>query len=766
MEDQVKIYQDIANNMQVGLHVYHLEDPDDDSTLRMVVTNPAAAVHTGLTEEEVVGKTLDESFPNLWGTNHPQRYAEVARSGKALEFEDTYYTDDKIVNAAFAVKVYPLPKNCVGVIFENITKRKQAEEALCESEKRYRGLMLSLEAGIVVHAPDSSIIMNNNRASELLGLTDEQLKGKTAIDSAWKFVNVDNTPLAFEEYPVNLIIKLKKPIKNKVYGIYRPDKNEIGWVTVNGFPLVDNSGSISEIVISFIDITEQKQAEETLRQNRNMLDSILNTIPQSVFWKDRDSKFLGCNAQFANAVGLQSTGDIIGKTDFDLPWPKEEAEAYRSDDCFVMDNNAPKPHIIEPLQQADGSRLWIDTTKIPLLDDKACVYGVLGVYEDITERKQAEEKVVSTNKMLELVMNNIPQYIFWKDRNSVYLGCNKNQAKVAGLNSPEEIVGKTDFDLPWKKEEAEFFRECDQRVMNSGVGEYHIIEPQFQSDGKQAWLDTNKVPLFDLEGNVIGILGTYEDISDRKQAEQEIRTLNEDLEQRVRERTAQIEAANRELDAFAHSASHDLRGPLNRICGFSEALLEDHSAQLDLQGKDYLQRISNSSQQMGELIDDLLKLSRVSQYQISHEPVELSALVNVCLKELQAREPDRQVETVITPGLVAEADTALMRIALENLLNNAWKFSAGEELSRIEFGNTAQEGKEVYFIRDNGVGFDMKYAEKLFTAFQRLHDAQKYPGTGIGLSIVSRIISRHGGKVWVEGEVGKGACFYFTLPEL
>lgn len=291
------------------------------------------------------------------------------------------------------------------------------------------------------------------------------------------------------------------------------------------------------------------------------------------------------------------------------------------------------------------------------------------------------------------------------------------------------------------------------------MGVYH---PQKQ---EHVWLSINATPLFmPGETKPYQVYATFDDITDRKKAEVEIRILNEELEERVKERTAQLETANRELDAFTHSASHDLRGPLNRISGFSNALLEDHSAQLDPQGKDYLQRITNSSRQMGELIDDLLKLSRVSQHEINHEPVELSALVNICLKELQAREPDRQVETVITPGLVAEADTALMRIALENLLNNAWKFSAGEELSRIEFGNTTQEGNEVYFIRDNGVGFGMKHAEKIFTAFQRLHDAQKYPGTGIGLSIVSRIIKRHGGEIWVKGEAGKGACFYFTLP--
>ncbi|MGM0651296.1 MAG: PAS domain-containing sensor histidine kinase, partial [Bacillota bacterium] len=267
----------------------------------------------------------------------------------------------------------------------------------------------------------------------------------------------------------------------------------------------------------------------------------------------------------------------------------------------------------------------------------------------------------------------------------------------------------------------------------------------------------------DETGNALRVHGIIQDITDRKRADEALRAFNDELEERVRERTVQLEAANRELDAFTHSASHDLRSPLNRISGFSNALLEDCSDQLDPQSRDYLQRINSSCEHMKLLIDDLLKLSRVSQMQVSREPVELSVLANIYLKELMDSEPNRQAEIVNTPGLVVEGDTALLRIALENLLGNAWKYTGGKEKARIEFGSMVQDEKEVYYIRDNGTGFDMKHAEKIFTAFQRLHDSKKYPGTGIGLSIVSRIISRHGGEIWAEGEPGKGACFFFTL---
>jgi PAS domain S-box-containing protein len=321
---------------------------------------------------------------------------------------------------------------------------------------------------------------------------------------------------------------------------------------------------------------------------------------------------------------------------------------------------------------------------------------------------------------------------------------------------------QTFMDATYDADKPAVFAEFEKYVNGGKFDlEYRLVRP----GGDIRWVRAQSFPVLNEDGTVIRHTGIAVDITELKQAEEEIRKLNEELEERVRNRTAQLEAANRELDAFAYSTSHDLRGPLNRISGFSKALLEDYTDQLDYQGKDYLQRISNSSQHLGELVDDLLKLSRVSQQQINREPVEISVLVNIYLKELQAREPDRQVEAAITPGLVVEGDTALLRIALENLLNNAWKFSAGKNPARIEFGSKVQEGKEVFYIRDNGTGFDMKHAEKLFTAFQRLHDAKTYPGTGIGLSIVSRIIKRHGGEIWARGEEGMGACFYFTCPK-
>ncbi|MBI2358455.1 MAG: response regulator [Deltaproteobacteria bacterium] len=234
-------------------------------------------------------------------------------------------------------------------------------------------------------------------------------------------------------------------------------------------------------------------------------------------------------------------------------------------------------------------------------------------------------------------------------------------------------------------------------------------------------------------------------------------------EEALAERSTALEAANRELEAFSYSVSHDLRAPLRSIDGFSQALLEDYAEKLDEQGKDYLTRIRASSQQMGELIDALLNLSRVVRAEIHREAVNLSEMAKELAAELKQREPRRQVEFAIQGGLEVKGDPQLLRAVLENLFSNAWKFTSKHPRARIEFGLTQHDGKQTYFVRDDGAGFDMTYKAKLFGAFQRLHKAAEFDGTGVGLATVQRIVRRHGGEIWAEGEVEKGATFYFTL---
>jgi light-regulated signal transduction histidine kinase (bacteriophytochrome) len=278
-----------------------------------------------------------------------------------------------------------------------------------------------------------------------------------------------------------------------------------------------------------------------------------------------------------------------------------------------------------------------------------------------------------------------------------------------------------------------------------------------RKDGSEFPVEISLSPLELEEGLLVS--AAIRDVTQRKLTEESIRKLNDDL----RQRATQLEAANKELEAFAYSVSHDLRAPLRTIDGFSLALIEDFANQLPDEGHNYLMRIRTAAQRMAQLIDDLLNLSRVSRAPIEPVTVNLSSLAHNIIRELQQTQPERIVEVMIAVDLMARADQRLMRMVLENLLSNAWKFTSKQEYARIEFGIQETDRQPAYFVKDNGAGFDMMYADKLFGTFQRLHANSEFPGIGIGLAIVQRIMHRHGGRVWAEGKVDKGATFYFTL---
>ncbi len=284
--------------------------------------------------------------------------------------------------------------------------------------------------------------------------------------------------------------------------------------------------------------------------------------------------------------------------------------------------------------------------------------------------------------------------------------------------------------------------------------------------GKRLWIKITAVPLSGERAD--GGFRAYtalENVTEQIQAERQLQQLNAELEQRVHDRTTALEKLNDELDAFIYSVSHDLRSPLRRIDGFSRLLLDEYGEKLDATGFDYINRIRYSTLRLDDLIEDLLKLSRVTRQDLSYEPIELSVLVRIYAKILQERDPHRSADIRIKPDLYVKGDTALLRIAIENLLDNAWKFTSQKDHTLIEFGSTVEDERLLFFIKDNGAGFDNSYAEKLFKPFQRLHSEKDFPGTGVGLSIVSRIIKRHGGEIWADGAPGNGAVFYIYLPK-
>jgi PAS domain S-box-containing protein len=381
--------------------------------------------------------------------------------------------------------------------------------------------------------------------------------------------------------------------------------------------------------------------------------------------------------------------------------------------------------------------------------------AILGTLLDITERKQAEEKLAEERNLLRTLIDSMPDVIFTKDLQGRLGISNAAHVRFTGASSEAELVGKTAFDL-FPAEVAEVYHRDDNEVLTSGQPIFDRAEPCVTREGRDLWLMTTKVPLRDHTGAITGLVGVSRDITDQKQAEEKIRQLNAELEQRVIERTA-------ELEAFSYSVSHDLRAPLRAMGGFTRMIQEDHGAQLPDEVLRKLERIHLNAVKMGQLIDGLLAFSRLSRQQLTKRTVQPAVMVNRVLDDLHGEREGRNVEIRTGDLPVCQADPTLLQQVFMNLLSNALKYTRHRDPALIEIGSREVEGRCVYFIKDNGAGFEMKYAHKLFGVFQRLHTDEQFEGTGVGLAIVQRIVRRHGGRIWAEGEPDAGAAFYFTL---
>lgn len=408
----------------------------------------------------------------------------------------------------------------------------------------------------------------------------------------------------------------------------------------------------------------------------------------------------------------------------------------------------------------DGSRLPVLLATTALRDDAGDVMGFLGVGTDLTERKHSQAALEHERHLLRTLMDNLPDQIYFKNLEGRFLRSNRTQARRFGLGDPAEAVGRTDFDF-FAPEHAQQARADEQQVITSG--EPMTKEEQATwADGRVNWVLTTKLPWRDEQGRTIGTFGISRDITERKGVEESVRRINTQLEAQA----AQLEQANRELESFSYSVSHDLRAPLRHIEGYVELLGRHAGATLDEKSRRYLRTVKETVTEMAVLIDDLLSFSRMSRVELRRALVPLDELVTETIVGLERETEGRNIEWQREPLPAVRGDPGLLKQVFVNLVSNALKYSRPRDPARIEIGSKpAANGEPVFFVRDNGVGFDMKYADKLFGVFQRLHHADEFEGTGIGLANVRRIVMRHGGRIWAEAAPGAGATFYFTLNQ-
>jgi len=375
-------------------------------------------------------------------------------------------------------------------------------------------------------------------------------------------------------------------------------------------------------------------------------------------------------------------------------------------------------------------------------------------------------KLINQTAFLRLIMNNIPQFIFWKDKQSIYLGCNQNFADAAGLASPEEIVGKTDHDLPWSKEEADFYIATDQRVMAANQSEINFEEPQTIASGETTWIRTSKVPLNDAEGKVIGILGTYEDITKRKEMELELINNSKSIEaanEKMKKVILELERANMDLEHFSYATFHDIQEPLRIISNFTSLLEKKLAGQLEQEPQQYLDFITSSTIRMSKLTTGMLTYLKLGKDEEAMQSVNLNPIIeeiianNQSLIQQKAARIHRQL-----PTQKINCFPQLIGVLLNNLISNGLKFNTSKQ-PELTINHVAKGNLWCFSIADNGIGISAKYKDLIYLPFKRLNAREDSPGSGIGLSICKRIVTLHGGKIWHKANELGGTTFYFTI---
>jgi PAS domain S-box-containing protein len=495
----------------------------------------------------------------------------------------------------------------------------------------------------------------------------------------------------------------------------------------------------------------------SIQEINHFLDTVLENLPNLVFVRDIDSRrYLRVNKAVEAFLGLTKE-DIIGKTNYDL-FPEKFAEQYSKDDEQVL-NSKEILDIAEELVPTKRGDKWLHTKKMTISENGKGIY-LLGISEEITQRKINEKLIRENESRMRMIIEGVRDYaIFMLDPNGYILNWNAGAERIKGYKA-EEVIGKH-FSIFYLPKDIENGRPAHNLEMAKKLGRYEDESIRKRKDGSTFWADVVFTALYSDKNELTGFSKITRDVTERHMADLKVKELNAELAHHVK----QLENTNKELESFSYSVSHDLRAPLRAIHGYTKILEDEYGAKLDKDARQMMQSVMANAKKMGQLIDDLLAFSRLGKKELEKTQVNMDELIHLVIAEIKKGQENLRAEIKVNKLPDAWGDTNLLHQVFTNIISNAVKYSSLVEKPMIEIGGKEEKDETIYYIKDNGAGFDMKYYDKLFGIFQRLHDSHEFEGTGVGLALVKRIIVRHDGRVWAESEVGKGSTFYVALKK-
>ncbi|HTR39933.1 MAG TPA: PAS domain S-box protein [Bryobacteraceae bacterium] len=732
-----------------------------DHEWRYTFVNAAGARLVGKTPEQLIGKNLWELWPEVVDSPFGAAYRRSVAENVPLQVEAFF----EPLNAWFEVRCYP-SSDGLSLFFTDTTARRRVQErlGLLESAalQTTDGILILKVSGEDFCCQEP--VFANAAFERITGFTIEDLREGAIPELYRDGVNphqrIDRQSGFRKSCPDHLERRS-----------HRKDGSEF-WAEWTFKPLAGKDGTFTHCVWTCRDITERRKAEEESR----LLGTIVEFSEDAIVGKNLDGIVLSWNKGAEQIYGY-SAEEMIGQS-ASILFPPDHPDEFKEIMEYIRLGQRLEHMETERIRK-DGSRIVVSVTISPLRDESGAVTGASTIARDITDRKRAQEALAHSELRYRSLVRVVSQIVWTTDSQGEV---------VSDIPSWREFTGET-FDRikgwGWLETLHPDDRERTARIWSQAVnaGSFYMAEYRMRrSDGEYRWMLVHGAPILNDHGQVQEWVGICVDIHDRIMAEEEIRQLNQTLETRVVERTAALQAANKELEAFAYSVSHDLRAPLRAISGFSRILLEEFGAACPAEAHRYLGIVNDNAVQMGTLIDGLLSFSRLGRQALNIQTVAPEDLVRQALADLSSEQQGRQVEITVADLPPCQADPLLLKQVFFNLLANSLKYTRNRPVSRVEVGsfrfaelaaqtevcqNGAPRGAEpdaaIYYVRDNGAGFDMRYADKLFGVFQRLHRAEEYEGTGVGLATVRRIITRHGGSVWAEAALDQGAAFYFTL---